>query len=186
MIAIFMAVVFGAVAILISFAYAQLYDYVTSLTFRVVLVSVFALFVILSVYMLRRNYAKYQDKIRAKGKSGEFFVAVSAVEESLERVSMTLPEVLDIKVIVFKDRKEGVPVLVRVYFHCLEDTIVSDVADKLRKTLAYRLSQIIGSDSSPNFELTLARITTKEGKKTSQKKSQEVVDLSKGPIYPIQ
>ncbi len=189
MTALIMAVFFGTVAVLSSLTDSDALRFlVTSLPFKIAITSVFGIFLLLALYFVRRNYAKYEDKIRAKGKTGEFYVAVSAIEESLERVSTNLPEVLYARVIVFKDRKGAEPVLVRIYFHALEDTIVPDVTDKIRKSLSFRLDQIIGAESNPNFEINLVRITTKEEKerKVSHKKGQEVIDLSKGPIYPVQ
>lgn len=186
--AIVVAIFFGTLAIIPSVAAESTFirDLIESTSYRVTLITIFGLFITLSIYTLRRNHMKYESKIKAIGKGGTFYVLVSAVEESLERISMMIPEVLHAKVRIFKDRKETKQALIRVNFHALEDTIAPDVADKLRKNLTFRYAQIVGGDNEPQFEITIAKIVTKGMRHTSSKKSQEVVDLSKGPVYPIE
>jgi hypothetical protein len=139
------------------------------------------------LFILERFVVRRATHLKAKGEQGEFLVAISAVEESLSRIARCVPEIHDARVSVYKDKREGKPVHIEVSYMAYEDMAIPEVTERLQQVVAHRFEQIAGPDIKPQFNIVLSRIIEREShmRPTERRKSKDLVDLSKGPIYPV-
>jgi len=144
------------------------------------------------LYLLERFVVRRATHLRARGEQGEFLVSISAVEESLSRIAKCVPEVHDARVSVYKEKREGKPVYIEVSYMAYEDRAIPEVTAKLQQVVAHRFEQIAGAEIKPQFNIVLSRIVEREnaasaggGRSTERRKAKDVIDLSRGPIYPV-
>jgi hypothetical protein len=111
---------------------------------------------------------------------------MSAIEESLARIAQCIPEVHDARVSVYKDRLDKRPVVIEVSYTAYEGIPIPQITDRIREVVSHRFGEIAGQEIKPQFNIILSRIVEKETRgRVSKGKDSKVVDLSKGPIYPV-
>jgi hypothetical protein len=140
------------------------------------------------VYILERFVVKRATHLKAKGEQSEFLVAISAVEDSLSRIARCVPEVHDARVSVYKEKREGKPVYIEVSYMAYEDMAIPQVTERLQQVVAHRFEQIAGPEIKPQFSIILSRIVEREanaGRPDRRRSDGGVVDLSRGPVYPV-
>lgn len=159
---------------------------------RLLLWSLTLAFVVFNgLYVLERFVVRRATHLKARGEQGEFLVSISAVEESLSRIAKCVPEVHDARVNVYKEKREGKPVYIEVSYMAYEDMAIPEVTARLQQVVAHRFEQIAGPQIKPQFNIVLSRIVERDsgaggtGRGTERRKAKDVIDLSRGPIYPV-
>lgn len=139
------------------------------------------------LYLMERFVFKRETHLQARADEFEYLVSISAIEESLGRMARCLPEVHDARVLVSKERGPGKPVLIEVNYAAYEDTHVPSLTARVQQVVAHRFEQIVGGEIKPTFQIVCSRIVDREqkGRKEDKRQEPKIIDLSKGPIYPI-
>lgn len=150
-------------------------------------VTVFATLLILADILLikRRLFGRYISHFVIQTGGGDVRISLSAIEDSLERAAGHVPDVQSIKVYARKRRKADSPLKIRVTYAIWEESIVKDVAQRLQAAMLVRLEQIIGSEVTPEFEMAIVKIASKENRRQSQQESGGSPAIFTGPLYPI-
>jgi hypothetical protein len=152
------------------------------------------LFLCLTIAFILANFffvyetfiAQRASHLKSKTGANDFAVSISAMEESLSRIAKCIPDVHEAKVSVFKDRQDQKPLVIEVSYMAYEDMPILQITDRIREVVAHRFEEIAGSDIKPQFNIILSRIVEKEARpRPTRKNDSKVIDLSKGPIYPV-
>jgi hypothetical protein len=141
------------------------------------------------VYLYEMFVAQRSSHFASRSGEAEYLISIGALEESLGRVARKNPEVYEARVTVRKERAAGSPVVVEVRFTAYEDMAVPQLTERLREVLRRRFEEVAGAAVKPQFHLILSRIVEKEDRgkqvRPGGEKGGQVIDLSKGPIYPV-
>jgi hypothetical protein len=154
---------------------------------RILFVALTSAFILANIFFVYETFiAQRASHLSSRTGANDFKVSVNAVEESLSRIARCIPDVHDARVSVYKDRADQKPVLIEVSYSAYEDVPILQVTDRIREVVAHRFEEIAGAELKPQFNIILSRIVEKEARPRSSKpKESKVIDLSKGPIYPV-
>ena len=133
---------------------------------------------------------RYATHIKLNIPGGDFSISLSAIEDSLKRQAKKIPEVNNIHIRIYKDRKsDAKPMTIKAYYSTREWTNVQDVTAKIQEVIKMRLQEIIEVKEPPVFQVYLTDIVERDSKKSDSKK-REKASISDdkmyfGPQYPI-
>jgi hypothetical protein len=138
------------------------------------------------LYIVERYVLQRATHLKTRAGDQVFQVAIGAVEESLGRIARCIPDVHDARVFVTKDRKDRKPLVIEVSCIVYEETPIPPLTERIRQVVAHRFDEIVGPDLKPEIHINLTRIVEKEARPRPRgSKETKVVDLSKGPVYPV-
>ncbi|MEK7448609.1 MAG: hypothetical protein AAB019_03890 [Planctomycetota bacterium] len=154
--------------------------------------------VILAAYLVMFNFLyafgriftrRYISHIKLGIESGNFSIAISAIENSLKRALKKLPDINDAHVRIYKERsKVDKPVRVYTTYSAWDGTNIKEVTDKIQSVVRMRFQEIVETKEPPVFEIVLYNIVEKDRKKVDAKRSEKELAEKKmfyGPEYPI-
>lgn len=133
---------------------------------------------------------KYATHIKLDIVQGGFSIALSAIENSLRRAIRQLPDVHDVHVRIYKDKKSEIkPVRIHASFSTWEGIKVKEVTEKIQGVIRMRFNEIIEVKEPPIFDIALVNIVDKESKKAESRKKEKGLPgrekMFYGPEYPI-
>lgn len=154
---------------------------------RILFTVLTAAFILANFFFVYEAFiAQRASHLKSKSGSSEFTVSINAIEESLGRIARCIPDVHDARVSVFKDRQDKRPLTIEVSYVAYEDNKIPEITDRIREVVAHRFEEIAGPEVKPQFDIILSRIVEKEARaRPPRGKESKVIDLSKGPIYPV-
>lgn len=141
------------------------------------------------LFVLGWIFFRPRPYLKIKTEPGEASISVGAIEDSLARAAMQMPEIYHARVQLYPPRHAGHAVVVRVVFSMWEDTSVKFVSQRLNAALERRFQQLLGTDLTPSFRLVLTRIVSRDSKKDKKDKKGTPQDSYResfrGPEYPV-
>ncbi|MCK4909854.1 MAG: alkaline shock response membrane anchor protein AmaP [Planctomycetes bacterium] len=141
-------------------------------------------------YLFGRLFVrKYASHVTLRIDSGNFSIALSAIEHSLRRVVKKLPDIHDVHVRIYKNKaKSDKPMRIYTTYTAWEGTNLKDVTEKIQSAIKMRFKEIVETKEEPVFEVVLSNIVEKDRRKLdSKRRGKEPADkrMFYGPEYPI-
>jgi hypothetical protein len=150
--------------------------------FKAIMTFVALVVVVLNIIWLDQKITKrkYATHIPFPNPKGEVAVSVGALEDTLRKAGLIVPEVRDLKVYVRAEERPEVPIRVICVLALEEGHDVPQVSGMVQEALSKRFREVVAQEGEVQYEIRVEKFRGAKGE------AEEEEEVFRGPQYPVE